>query len=657
MQLALSTLDWMLAASVLYVLLPASADARLRRLPRDVPAGAGRRAREPSPGRARRVRERHHARARAAPRRLRHARLAARLPRPLLPPAAAARRRRCSAATSCCAGAPPSAASAASSAAWSRRSCRRRSRSRPSSAASSCWPRARRRRSTAPRLAADVPAAAAARALALLRQPGRRRAAAARARAAAPSRRRVPRHRRAPRRGHRVLAAEGPRLRGGDSAHGDAAGAAALPRATSTAAPRCSTSRSRPAGASPSRSSCSARSGCCSSRTATSSTRTSSGGSSSSPATRRARSGRRRRRSWLLGRRRARAPAAAGDADARREPSADDLARAAALVATSPRTYAHLALLGDKALLFQRRRRRGAPRAFLMYGVEGRSWVALGDPVGAPADARELAWRFRELCDRHGGWTVFYEVGAENLPLYLDLGLSLLKLGEEARVPLDDVLARRRTRGRAPPDASAGRERRGELRDRPGRTRSAPLLPSWRRLRRVARGEEHAREGLLARLLLARLPPARPGRGRAGAATRSSRSPTCSLGAEHEELSIDLMRYVPATRPPGVMDYLFLELMLWGRAEGYRWFSLGMAPFSGFDVRTLAPLWNRAGAFLFRQGEHFYNFQGVRAVQGRSSTRSGSRATSPRPAGSRCRACSPTSPRSSRAGSRGVVRK
>jgi phosphatidylglycerol lysyltransferase len=60
------------------------------------------------------------------------------------------------------------------------------------------------------------------------------------------------------------------------------------------------------------------------------------------------------------------------------------------------------------------------------------------------------------------------------------------------------------------------------------------------------------------------------------------------------------------------MDYLFLELMLWGRSAGYRWFSLGMAPFSGFDVRTLAPLWNRAGAFLFRQGEHFYNFQGVR---------------------------------------------
>jgi phosphatidylglycerol lysyltransferase len=72
-----------------------------------------------------------------------------------------------------------------------------------------------------------------------------------------------------------------------------------------------------------------------------------------------------------------------------------------------------------------------------MYGVAGRSWIALGDPVAPPDVARDLVWRFRELSDRHGGWTVFYEVGPEHLPLYLDLGLELRKLGEEARVSLD----------------------------------------------------------------------------------------------------------------------------------------------------------------------------------------------------------------------------
>ncbi len=87
----------------------------------------------------------------------------------------------------------------------------------------------------------------------------------------------------------------------------------------------------------------------------------------------------------------------------------------------------------DKSLLFN------APRtAFVMYSIEGTSWVALGDPVGPDSELPELAWRFCELCDRRAGWPVFYQIGPERLPLYLDLGLSLLKLGEDARVPLAD---------------------------------------------------------------------------------------------------------------------------------------------------------------------------------------------------------------------------
>jgi phosphatidylglycerol lysyltransferase len=77
------------------------------------------------------------------------------------------------------------------------------------------------------------------------------------------------------------------------------------------------------------------------------------------------------------------------------------------------------------------------------------------------------------------------------------------------------------------------------------------------------------------------------------------------------ELSIDLMRYVNNTAS-GVMEYLFTQLMLWGRAEGYEYYNLGMAPLAGFERHRLAPLWNRLGALLFRHGEHFYNFQGLR---------------------------------------------
>jgi phosphatidylglycerol lysyltransferase len=60
------------------------------------------------------------------------------------------------------------------------------------------------------------------------------------------------------------------------------------------------------------------------------------------------------------------------------------------------------------------------------------------------------------------------------------------------------------------------------------------------------------------------------------------------------------------------MDYMFLELLLWSKQQGYRWFNLGMTPLAGLGDHSLAPLWDRLGTFIFRHGEHFYNFQGVR---------------------------------------------
>ena len=84
--------------------------------------------------------------------------------------------------------------------------------------------------------------------------------------------------------------------------------------------------------------------------------------------------------------------------------------------------------------------------------------------------------------------------------------------------------------------------------------------------------------------------------------------------SDKAEVAPDLMRFVPDA-PQGAMEYLFIELMLWGAEEGYEWFNLGMAPLSGMEARALAPLWNRINALVYRHGEHFYNFQGLRAYK------------------------------------------
>jgi phosphatidylglycerol lysyltransferase len=286
-------------------------------------------------------------------------------------------------------------------------------------------------------------------------------------------------------------------------------------------------------------------------------------------------------------------------------PGPAELDRAAALIADLPDVSASLALVGDKALLFSE-----DGRGLLMYGVEGRSWVALGDPVGPQADQVELVWRFRELADRQGGWTVFYEVGVGCLPLYIDLGLTLLKLGEEARVPLADFSLEGPNR-RALRRGQRQMEREGVGFEVVPAAEVPPLLPVLRAISDAWLLEKRTREkgfslGFFDEAYIARFPIALARRGGEIVAFANVWTTRPKV-----KLSMDLMRYRPDA-PPGVMQYLCTELMLWGKAEGYQYFGLGMAPFSGMERRALAPLWSRLGAFMYRYGEHFYNFQGLR---------------------------------------------
>ena len=79
------------------------------------------------------------------------------------------------------------------------------------------------------------------------------------------------------------------------------------------------------------------------------------------------------------------------------------------------------------------------------------------------------------------------------------------------------------------------------------------------------------------------------------------------------EITVDLMRHLPDVS--GIMDLLFVNLMQEGKARGYRWFNLGMAPLSGLSDHRLAPSWHKIAAFVARNGERFYGFKGLRAYK------------------------------------------
>jgi phosphatidylglycerol lysyltransferase len=282
-----------------------------------------------------------------------------------------------------------------------------------------------------------------------------------------------------------------------------------------------------------------------------------------------------------------------------------EIARARPIIERSPNTYANLVLRGDKALLFSR-----SGNALLMYGRVHHSSIAMGDPIGSKEEARELAWQFRDLCKRQRAWPVFFEVGAANLDLYLDLGLALTKLGEEARVELAhfDLQGAARANLR---QAHARVLRQGcgfEILPRAAVPQALPALErisqDW--LAAKATREKGFSNASFDVAYLRQFPVAVVKRGECAIAFAN-----LWLGAEREELSVDLMRHA-ADAPNGTMDFLFTELMLWGRQEGYRWFNLGMAPLSGLEERAGSPRWHRFGHLVYQYGGHFYNFRGLR---------------------------------------------
>lgn len=282
-----------------------------------------------------------------------------------------------------------------------------------------------------------------------------------------------------------------------------------------------------------------------------------------------------------------------------------DLERVARLVSQSPQSQAHLALLGDKQFHFSK-----SGEAFLMYGDQGRSRIVMGDPVGDEDEWDELLWTFGETAEDEGYRICHYEISAASLPRLVDMGMRFFKLGEEARVSLEafeigspEARKLRQARSRAerdglafaiwsPDQVSAGISQLRAVSD------------DW--LTAHADKEKGFSLGYFDETYLCGCPVAVILRADDVVAFANL---WCS--GMKRELSIDLMRH-NASAPAGVMDYLFTELLLWGKAEGYRVFNLGMAPLSGMSTHPLAPLWQKLSGLVYLRGGAFYNFKGLR---------------------------------------------
>lgn len=285
-----------------------------------------------------------------------------------------------------------------------------------------------------------------------------------------------------------------------------------------------------------------------------------------------------------------------------------DLQKAVEILDTNDIADANLVRTGDKSVMFS-----PDGKAFLMYARQGRSFIAFLDPIGPKASRDELVWQFVETARAAGCRAVFYQTSPALLPAIADAGMKAFKLGELAMVNLADFDLKGGRWASLRQTATRG-ERDGLTFETIPADRVPAILDHLRRVSDTWLDHHRAREkgfslGAFTEAYMTAQPVAiLRFEGRIVAFAN------ILLTSTKVEASIDLMRFSPDA-PKGSMDFLFVRLMSDLRDQGYRHFNLGMAPLSGLSRRQVAPVWDRIANTFYEHGERFYNFKGLRAFK------------------------------------------
>lgn len=266
----------------------------------------------------------------------------------------------------------------------------------------------------------------------------------------------------------------------------------------------------------------------------------------------------------------------------------------------------------DKSYFFSSDRRCGVAYR-TVWGVA----LGLGDPVGPRNEMADFLRSWLSYCHDNGWAVAFHQARPDLLPIYRQVGLDTLKIGQEAVVDLE-----RFTTATLPGSKHMRGTRKRFARDGYAVTWHEP--PHTAAL--LDEAEAVSNEWL-------RLPGHRERSFSLGDFTRSYLNETPLVAVRDQEgrmlafvnvipsfrqgeATIDLMRH-RLDAPNGTMDYLFTELMVGLHAQGYRLFNLGMAPFAGVGEEPDAPLQERAAHELSEQLGRWVHYKGIRAYKGK----------------------------------------
>jgi len=267
-------------------------------------------------------------------------------------------------------------------------------------------------------------------------------------------------------------------------------------------------------------------------------------------------------------------------------------------------TLARMTLFDDKAYYFS------PGGSFLAYTVKGRVAVTLGDPIGPEQDLVATINGFRELCSQDDWEPAFYQTLPETLAVYRDTGFEALCIGCEGIVNVQEFSLE----GGANKNFRIGYNHMIKL-GYQVRFHQPPIPePILFELREISDEWLTMMHGTEKRFSLGWFDDDYIRNSQIAAVHDPQGWITAFANIipeyRRDEVTADLMRRRRDVEP-GTMDFLFVSLFQWARAQGCSTFNLGLSALSGIGENPNDPATERILHFIYEHVDQFYNFKGV----------------------------------------------
>ncbi len=268
----------------------------------------------------------------------------------------------------------------------------------------------------------------------------------------------------------------------------------------------------------------------------------------------------------------------------------------------------------DKSFFFS-----PSQNSFIAYRVANNFAIALADPVGPEQEIKSILEDFRDYCTENDWGISFHQTLTDFLPIYESLGFRKLKIGDDAITDLNQFSLEDKERKDfrhiirkieetgvffkqyQPPISEELLLKLKQVSDEwlkiPGRRERQFTLgvfePDYVASTQIYTAENSKNEVLA---FLNQIPSYKKG-----------------------EATIDLMRR-RTDSPNGIMDYLFVKLILALKSEGFERFNLGMAPMSGFQEDEEASVEEKAIHYFFQHLNFLFSYQGLKKYKAKFAT-------------------------------------